>query len=95
MLTSPKPGDIIKGQVTLVGTADVPNFGFYKYEFSALGADVWYTIQANPQVTDGGNLGNWDTSEVTPGDYNLRLVVFDNQGNPFPPCVVPVRVQSP
>jgi hypothetical protein len=95
MITSPKPGDIIKGQIILVGTANVPNFAYYKYEFSSLGTDVWYTIQANHEVKQDVELGSWDTSEVSPGDYNLRLVVLDNQNNALPPCVVPVRVATP
>jgi hypothetical protein len=95
MITSPKPGEIIKGQVVLLGTADVPNFGFYKFEFSPLGSDVWSTIGADRNIIQEGKLGYWDTSEVTPGDYNLRLVVIDNQGNSFPPCIVPLRVSAP
>jgi hypothetical protein len=95
MITSPKPGDVVNGQVILLGTANIPNFGFYKYEFSAVGTDVWSTIQANRDVKQDGELGRWETSEVTPGDYNLRLVVLDNQGIPLPPCIVPVRVASP
>jgi hypothetical protein len=95
MITSPKPGDVIKSQAILLGTANIPNFGFYKYEFAPLGTDVWSTIQANREVKQDEELGRWDTSEVSPGDYNLRLVVTDNQGNAFPPCVVPVRVAAP
>jgi hypothetical protein len=95
MIISPKPGDVISGQVKLVGTADIPNFGFYKYEFSPVGTDVWSTVQANREVKKDAELGTWDTSEVTPGDYNLRLVVLDNQGNPLPACIVPVRVSIP
>jgi hypothetical protein len=95
MITSPKPGDVVKGQVILVGTANIPNFGFYKYEFSPLGTDVWSTIGADRKVKQDIELGSWDTSEVTPGDYNLRLVVTDNQGNALPPCIVPVQVATP
>lgn len=95
MITSPKPGAIVKGQVQLVGTADIPNFGFFKFEFSPIGSDVWSTIGADRKITQDSSLGNWDTSEVTPGDYNLRLVVIDNQGNSLPPCIVPLRVTSP
>jgi len=95
MLTTPKPGDVIKSQVILVGTANIPNFGFYKYEFATIGTDVWFTIQANREVKQDGELGRWDTSEVSPGDYNLRLVVTNNQGDALPPCVVPVRVAAP
>jgi hypothetical protein len=95
MITSPKPGDLVKGQVILIGTANIPNFGFYKYEFSPLGSDIWSTIQANREVKQDVELGRWDTSEVSPGDYNLRLVVINNRGDALPPCVVPLRVTAP
>ncbi len=36
-ITSPKAGDQIQGSITLIGTATIPNFGFYKYEFSPIG----------------------------------------------------------
>ena len=94
MITSPKPGEVIKDHVILVGTANIPNFGFYKYEFSPLGTDVWSTIQANREVKQDAELGRWDTSEVVSGDYNLRLVVTDNEGIELPPCIVPVRVET-
>ncbi len=95
MITSPKPGNIVKGQVELLGTANTPNFGFYKFEYSPFGSDVWATIGADRKIVQDSQLGFWDTSEVTPGDYNLRLVVIDNQGNAFPPCIVPLRISAP
>jgi hypothetical protein len=39
-----------------------------------------------------GSLGQWDTTSVPPGDYQLRLVVTDNQGQALPACVISVRV---
>ncbi len=94
-LTSPKAGEQIKGTITLKGTADIPNFGFYKYEFSPTGVENWQTIQAGRDVVQEGDLGDWNTSLLVPGDYNLRLVVVDNQGQSLPACVVPVRILSP
>lgn len=94
-ITSPKPGDTLKGSIQLVGTANVPNFGFYKYEFAPLGSDNWATIVAYNQAVQDNKLGNWDTSTITPGDYQLRLVVSDNQGNNLPECVIPVRIIAP
>lgn len=95
MITSPKPGDVVRGDVELTGTANIPNFGFYKYEFSPIGSEGWSTIQADRKIKQNESLGTWDTTEVTPGDYNLRLVVTDNQGNLLPACIVPLRVTSP
>jgi len=95
MLTSPEPGQEVSGTVTLVGTVNVDNFGFYKYEFSPLDAGTWATISAGREVVENDELGLWDTSTLTPGDYQLSLEVTDNQGLLFPPCVVTVRVVAP
>jgi hypothetical protein len=94
-ITFPKAGDEIKGKISLIGTADIPNFGFFKYEFSPAGSNVWSTIQADRSIKTDESLGNWDTSAIPPGDYELRLVVTDNQGNELPACVVPVHIKAP
>ena len=95
MITKPKAGDVIIGQITLTGTADIPNFGFYKYEFSPSGANNWLSIGAGNQVKQNGDLGNWNTSLITPGYYDLRLVVTDNLANLLPACSVPVQIVAP
>ena len=94
MITSPQAGEEIQGTVDLIGTANIPNFGFYKYEVAPQGSDTWATISAGRDVVVNGSLGKWDTSTLTPGDYQLRLVVTDNQGNSLSPCVVPLRVTA-
>jgi hypothetical protein len=94
-ITSPKPGSEIKGLITLKGTADIPNFGFYKYEFSPIGAESWAAVVAKRQAVKDGDLGSWDTSANATGDYYLRLVVTDNQGNELPACTIPIRIKTP
>lgn len=91
-ITFPQPGDEIKGAIELSGTVDIPNFGFYKYEVASAGSDNWATISAGRVVVRDAPLGRWDSTALTPGDYQLRLVVTDNQGQTLPACVVPVRV---
>ena len=92
MLTSPKAGEEIKGSIELIGTVNISNFGFYKYEVASQGSDTWATISAGRVMVNNGSLGRWDTTALTPGDYQLRLVVTDNQGQALEACVVPVRV---
>jgi len=93
--TYPKNGGQLKGTETLKGTIQVPNLGFYKYEYSAVGSDNWITIAAgNKKVTDT-DLGPWDTSQLVPGDYRLRLVVADNKNQALPACIINVRIISP
>jgi len=95
MITTPKAGDQIRGKISLTGTANIPNFGFYKYEFANPGTEDWVTIQAGRELVIDGILGDWDTSEIAPGDYLLRLVVLDNQGQVYPACEIPIRIVKP
>ena len=95
IVTSPETGQEVSGTISLVGTVNVDNFGFYKYAVSSQGSDIWATISAGRQLVDEGEIGLWDTTTLTPGDYELRLEVTDNQGQAYPPCNVSVRVRAP
>jgi hypothetical protein len=94
-IASPKSGQEISGTLDIRGTVDIPQFGFYKYEVAPAGSDAWSTISAGRDRIRDGSLGQWDTSAATPGDYQLRLIVTDNQGRALPACVVQVRVSAP
>lgn len=92
---SPTAGQEISETVELKGTVNVPNLGFYKYEFLQGDSDVWGSIAGGNVPKLNGVIGFWNTSLREPGDYLLRLVVVDNQNQPFPACVIPVRVVQP
>jgi len=85
MFVEPKDGAEVSGIVTLIGTVNHPNFGFYKYEVA----------QAGREVIQEDELGQWDTSALSPGEYLLRLVLTDNQGESINPCVIKVYVNNP
>lgn len=92
MITSPKPGDEVSGITDLVGTANIPDFGFYKYEIAPVGTDNWATVAAARVPVIDSSLGKWNTLSLDNGDYFLRLVITDNVGNSLEPCVIAVRV---
>jgi hypothetical protein len=95
MLTGPKAGSEVKGKTILVGTINVPNFGFYKYEYAQQGNETWTTIAAGDKVVTESEIGAWDTSQLVPGDYQIRLVVTDNLGKALPACILSIRVIAP
>lgn len=95
MVTEPREGTEISGVVIVEGTANIDNFGFYKYEIARPGETIWLTILAGREIKNEEELGNWDTRTLAPGDYMLRLVVTDNQGVSLDPCVIQVRVNNP
>lgn len=92
-ITAPQTGESLTGIIEISGTADIPNFAFYKYEYiSRTAGAVWRAIQAGTTTVREGLLGTWDTRLVIPGEYALRLVVTDTAGNAPQPCVILVRV---
>lgn len=94
--TEPRSGDTISGVVVLKGTVKVVDLGFYKYEYSPSGDQNWTTIAAGNQAVENDALGgSWDTSNLTPGDYLLRLVVTDSENEPFSPCTIEIQIAAP
>lgn len=94
MITAPEPGAPVSGTVQITGTANVPNFAFLKYEVAPMGSQNWATISAKREPVTDGEIGEWNTSSVTNGDYFLRLVITDNVGVSLEPCVIAVRVTN-
>jgi len=92
ILLNPQNGAEIEGVVTITGTADIPDFGFYKYEVARPGDPAWLPIQAGREKVKQGRLGDWDTRTLPAGEYLLRLVVTDNRGQALTPCVIRVQV---
>jgi hypothetical protein len=95
MVSSPQSGGEVQGKIIISGTVDVPNFGFFKYEYASQGSESWSTIAAGDKTIRDGELGAWDTSQLVPGDYQLRLLVTDNLGKALPACIIPVHVIAP
>jgi hypothetical protein len=94
MITSPQPGAVVSGSIEIIGTANVPNFGFYKYEIAPRGTQDWATISADRNPKQNISLGTWNTASLTNGEYFLRLVITDNEGGSLEPCVIAVRVAN-
>jgi hypothetical protein len=94
-ITMPKEGEEVSGITPIVGTASIPNFGFYKFEIKRPEESTWLTIQAGNAPLVENKLGDWDTTRLAPGEYQLGLVVVDSQAQASVPCVVLVRVARP
>lgn len=92
---SPQPDESVSGSVMLKATINVPNLGFFKYEYNLAGEETWVTIAAGNEPKVEGEIGIWNTAQLISGDYQLRLVVADNANELFPACIVKVRVANP
>jgi len=95
-ITFPTAGQVIRGQVTIKGSANIEAFQFYKIEYG-MGAEPqqWNCIgdiQKTPVVD--GVLAIWDTTGFPNGTFKLRLTVVDITGNFPPPYEVKVVIQQ-
>jgi hypothetical protein len=86
IITFPENNQTVQGIVEIEGTVDIDDFGFYKFEIAPSNTENWLTVQAGDQPKVDDMLGFWDTTQLDPGNYNLRLVVIDNQGIQREPC---------
>jgi hypothetical protein len=84
-IASPQPGDVLRGQVEIVGNMDVPNFSSAELAFSYASnpADSWFVIQTFPQPVNAERpvIAIWDTTVLTDGDYILHLRVLLQDGS--------------
>lgn len=94
-VTSPLPGDVLRGTVTVTGRADDPNFQSAQLDFGYASdtAGTWFRLQAFPQPVQDAALFTWDTSTITDGDYILRLRLTLTDGS-FQDVTVPVSVRN-
>jgi hypothetical protein len=95
-ISSPSPGDVLQGNIEVLGSVNVDNFGFYKFEVARAEEELWLTIQVGRAIVEDGVLiENWDTSRLPVGDYALQLIATDNEGGELAPCRIPVRIEAP
>jgi hypothetical protein len=88
-IVNPSNGKTVKGSVQILGRAAVDGFKQYKLEFGeGPNPDSWTTIITVPLARELGVLGVWDTSNLEPGGYTLRLTVTDKDDKDYVSTVV-------
>ena len=96
LIASPQPGDILRGQVEIVGNMDIPDFssGEVAFSYASNPADSWFTIQTFPQPVQDPVLTIWDTRKLTDGDYVLHLRVYLQDGSSQDVIVPDLKIRN-
>jgi hypothetical protein len=95
-ITSPQPGQVVQGVITITGTSDAPAFSYAEIAF-AYTADptaTWFLIASADQPVSEGTLASWDTTSLTDGDYDLRLRVYLQDGTYLENIVPALHVRN-
>jgi len=95
-ITSPEADQIVQGLVIVSGTVTVLGFSSYELSFAYKDdpTETWFTLQNSSLPVFEGELGTWDTTTLTDGDYSLRLRVFLLDGSMQETIVTDLRVRN-
>jgi len=94
-ITAPASEEVLRGEVTITGSTDFPNFIFAQLDFAYASnpTDTWFNIQTFSQPVADSTLAVWNTASISDGDYILRLRATLEDGT-FQDVMVPVVVMN-
>jgi len=94
-ITSPASGEILHGEITIVGSTDIPNFlsAQLDFKYASDDGDGWFPLATLSQPALDSPLYLWNTASITDGDYILRLRVVLTEGT-FQEATVPITIQN-
>jgi hypothetical protein len=83
IITSPQDNAILRGVVSITGTATHPDFWRYDFFYAPdpNSTGDWIFIEVHENMVNNGPLGTWDTTLIPDGVYQLRLRVIRRDSN--------------
>lgn len=95
-LSAPLSGQALQGVVPIQGNSALP--GFTQAELSFAYSDnptgTWFLIAESQTPVENGALAQWDTTTITDGEYQLRLVVRLENGQRQIAALTGLRVRN-
>jgi sugar lactone lactonase YvrE len=90
----PANGATISGVTNFIGTANLPDQTYYKFEYKPADGSTWqFLTQFDGKAVVNDKLMDFFTTTIAPGVYDFRLIAVDRSGNYPPPCELRVTVQ--
>lgn len=95
-ITEPISGQALQGKLAIIGTSAVNGFQLAELAFSYTGdpTDTWFLIAATTVPVSAGPLAEWDTTQISDGEYDVRLLVMMADGTQISAIVPAVRVRN-
>ena len=95
-ITSPQPGQVLQGIVPITVNTNVAGFqsaGLY-FGYTSDDTHTWFLIQTSQAPITNTVMAQWDTTTITDGNYNLRLVVTQKNAPPLETILPGLRVRN-
>ena len=96
-IAAPLPGQALQGSVPVSGRMRLPEFRGAELSFTYQDDPrrTWFLIKTFDEPVDDGLLTDWDTTTLTDGIYQLRLVVHREGGRQPVEILIPgLRVRN-
>lgn len=95
LISYPENGDVVEGIVEIRGSVPAEEFASARVSYSYIGSEEnWFLIAMIDQPVEEGVLAAWDTSTITDGMYQLRLVVKTTAGTKSEVIVSDIQVAN-
>jgi len=96
VISSPTEGQIVQGVVVVTGTISALGLSTYELSFSYAedATQTWFVLATSSEPVFEGELGIWDTTTLTDGDYTLRIRTFMLDGSVQETLVRGLRVRN-
>jgi len=95
-ISSPTEAQFVQGVVTIFGSVTILGFASYELAFAYENdpTQTWFQLTSSTVPVFESELGTWDTTTLTDGDYSLRLQVFLLDGTTRETIVTDLRVRN-
>jgi hypothetical protein len=95
-IIAPKPGQALQGNIPVVVDTTVQKFQSVELDFAYANnpTKTWFLIYQGLQPVSNGPLVAWDTSLLTDGEYDLRMVITFLDGSQQNVDVTGLRVRN-
>lgn len=95
-ISSPFAGQALRGVIAITGNSFIPGFTSAELSFAYANdpTGTWFLIAESQIAMENGLLMQWDTTTITDGEYQLRLVVRLANGQQQIASVTGLRVRN-
>ncbi|UCH60477.1 MAG: hypothetical protein JSV61_03100 [Anaerolineales bacterium] len=96
VILDPLPGQALQGKVNILGTTNITGLQSAEFSFAYVEnqTDTWFLIHYSEELAATEILAEWDTTNITDGEYSLRLVVTLQNGSQLSSIVPGLRVRN-